>query len=147
MKTFVTILLILAVVLTIVNMCACEESQRVTIEFRNLGHEAFSADLKPCSGGYPEWHFQCDVLPLLDWDCWDLVIAFPPCTYLSWAGNRWQSEERFVKTLAAREFFYKCLHAHSHFVAVENPCGFINRELPPDQVICLNCVLLIWLIL
>lgn len=68
-------------------LVACEESQAVTIELRRLGHEAYSCDLLPCSGGHPEWHLQQDVLPLLH-EKWDMIIAFPPCTYLSNAGAR-----------------------------------------------------------
>ena len=84
-------------------LVACEESQRVTIELRKLGHEAFSCDLFSCSGNHPEWHIQSDVLPLVNGDCvfttmdgqaheisgkWDMIIAFPPCTYLTIAGTR-----------------------------------------------------------
>lgn len=68
-------------------LCACEESQAVTIELRKLGHEAYSCDIQECSGGHPEWHHQGDVVPLLE-QRWDLVIAFPPCTYLTHAGTR-----------------------------------------------------------
>lgn len=66
-------------------LVACEESQAVTIELRKLGHEAYSCDIQECSGGHPEWHIQGDVLPLLN-EKWDMIIAFPPCTYLSNAG-------------------------------------------------------------
>jgi len=62
-------------------LVACEESQAVTIELRKLGHEAYSCDIEPCSGGHPEWHLQQDVIPLLK-EKWDMIIAFPPCTYL-----------------------------------------------------------------
>ena len=66
-------------------LLACEESQAVTIELRKLGHEAFSCDLLPCSGGHPEWHYQQDVFEVID-KGWDLMIAHPPCTFLSVAG-------------------------------------------------------------
>ncbi len=66
-------------------LVACEESQAVTIELRKLGHEAYYCDIEPCSGGHPEWHLQQDVTPLLE-ERWDMIIAFPPCTYLSKAG-------------------------------------------------------------
>lgn len=84
-------------------LVACEESQAVTIELRRLGHEAYSCDIQPCSGGHPEWHIQGDVLPLLNGCCefatsdgvkhricgqWDLIIAHPPCTFLTVTGNR-----------------------------------------------------------
>lgn len=64
---------------------ACEESQAVTIELRRLGHEAYSCDIQPCSGGHPEWHIQADALELLKLK-WDMIIVFPPCTYLTAAG-------------------------------------------------------------
>ncbi len=82
-------------------LVACEESQRVCIEFRKLGHEAYSCDIELYSGGHPEWHIQEDVLPLLGGNCsfktmddkkhsiygkWDMIIAFPPCTYMTNAG-------------------------------------------------------------
>lgn len=66
-------------------LIACEESQAVCKEFRAKGHEAYSCDIEPCSGGHPEWHLQKDVLPILN-DDWDMIIAFPPCTHLSGAG-------------------------------------------------------------
>lgn len=66
-------------------LVACEESQAVTIEFRKLGHEAYSCDIEPCSGGHPEWHLQVDALELLKMK-WDLIIAHPPCTYMTNAG-------------------------------------------------------------
>lgn len=87
---------------------ACEESQRVTAEFRRRGHEAYSCDVMDQSGGHPEWHIMQDVLPLLNGDCqfqttdgvkhevvgrWNMIIAFPPCTYLTVTGNRWFSEK------------------------------------------------------
>ena len=75
-------------------LVACEESQAVTIEMRKLGHEAYSCDIEPCSGGHPEWHLQQDVVPLLYKD-WDMIIAFPPCTYLTVAGNRWFDVEKY----------------------------------------------------
>lgn len=71
-------------------LLACEESRAVTIEMRKLGHEAFSCDLLPCSGGHPEWHIQADARNVLRHDIvsvfsteWDMVIAFPPCTCLA----------------------------------------------------------------
>ena len=69
-------------------LVACEESQAVTIELRKLGHEAYSNDLVECSGGHPEWHLQKDTLELLS-EKWDMIIAFPPCTYLTVTVTRW----------------------------------------------------------
>lgn len=72
-------------------LVACEESQEVCKAFRALGHEAYSCDIQPCSGGHPEWHIQGDVLPLLK-ETWDLIIAHPPCTDLAVSGARWFEE-------------------------------------------------------
>lgn len=69
-------------------LVACEESQRVCIEFRKLGHEAYSCDILDCSGGHPEWHIKGDVIPLLN-EHWDMIIAFPPCTHLAVSGAAW----------------------------------------------------------
>ena len=69
-------------------LIACEESQAVCIEFRKRGHEAYSCDILPCSGGHPEWHIQGDVLEQLT-KGWDMMIAFPPCTHLAVSGARW----------------------------------------------------------
>lgn len=70
-------------------LVACEESQAVTIELRKLGHEAYSCDIEPCSGGHPEWHLQQDVTQLLKIE-WDMIIAFPPCTHLAVSGARFR---------------------------------------------------------
>ena len=132
-------------------LVACEESQAVTIELRRLGHEAYSCDLIECSGGHPEWHIMQDVLPLLGGNCeflsmdgqahtiegkWDMIIAHPPCTYLSNAGARWLyaggklNEERYKKGLEAKEFFLKFLNADCPRIAVENPIPSSVYELP-----------------
>lgn len=91
-------------------LVACEESQAVCKAFREKGHEAYSCDIQECSGGHPEWHIKQDVLPLLNGDCefvsadgqthsikgkWDLIIAHPPCTFLTVTGNRWFNVERY----------------------------------------------------
>ena len=107
-------------------LVACEESQRVCIELRNLGHEAFSCAILPCSGGHPEWHLQQDVTPLLK-EKWDMIIAFPPCTYLSNAGARHLykggklNEERYKKGLLAKELFMSIYNADCSKIAIENP--------------------------
>lgn len=116
-------------------LVACEESQRVTIELRKLGHEAYSCDIEPCSGGHPEWHLQQDVIPLLN-QKWDMIIAFPPCTYLSNAGARHLypkgelNQERYKKGLQAKEFFMTLLKADCPKIAVENPIPSKIYELP-----------------
>lgn len=107
-------------------LVACEESQRVCIEFRRLGHEAYSCDIESCSGGHPEWHLQQDVTELLKIK-WDLIIAHPPCTYLSNAGARhlWKghklNQERYEKGLSAKEFFMKLWNVDCPRIAIENP--------------------------
>lgn len=117
-------------------LVACEESQAVTKEFRRLGHEAYSCDVVPCSGGHPEWHLQQDVLPLLN-EHWDMIIAFPPCTYLSNAGacrlypqKGVLDVERYKKGLEAKEFFLKILNANCPRIAVENPVSSRIFEMP-----------------
>lgn len=116
-------------------LVACEESQAVCKAFRELGHEAYSCDIQECSGGHPEWHIKGDVLPLLN-EKWDLIIAHPPCTYLSNAGARWLyaggklNEERYKKGLEGKEFFLKLLSANCNHVAIENPIPSSVYDLP-----------------
>lgn len=91
-------------------LVACEESQAVCIAFRELGHEAYSCDIQPCSGAHPEWHLQVDALEMLKLK-WDLIIAHPPCTYLTNAGARWLyaghklDADRYKKGLEGKAFF------------------------------------------
>lgn len=122
-------------------LVACEESQRVCIEFRRLGHEAYSCDIEPCSGGHPEWHLQVDALEMLKIH-WDMIIAHPPCTYLSKAGAvrmRVKGEinqERFQKAMEAKAFFMEFYNADCPRIAIENPPPMKIVGLPPyDQVI------------
>lgn len=116
-------------------LVACEESQEVCKAFRALGHEAFSCDVQPCSGGHPEWHIQDDVLKHLD-DGWDLMVAHPPCTYLSRAGARWLYQggklnvNRHYSGLDAKDFFLKLLNANIPRIAIENPTPLRIYELP-----------------
>lgn len=123
-------------------LVACEESQRVCIEFRKKGHEAYSCDIIDQSGGHPEWHIMQDVIPLLNGDCefkttdvkihtiqgkWDMIIAHPPCTYLSNAGARFLypkgvlNEERLKKGLKAKDFFMQIYMADCKKIVIENP--------------------------
>lgn len=134
---------------------ACEESQTICKEFRNLGHEAYSCDLLPCSGGHPEWHFQQDVLPLLKEE-WDIVIAHPPCTYLSVSGAQWyyhpddkhlainqrRPHPKYPNRAADREdavnFFMQFVNIDTNclFVAIENPIGIMSsRWKKPTQIV------------
>lgn len=115
----------------------CEESQTVTKEFRQLGHEAYSADIQECrEDGNKDWHIKGDATVLLS-EKWDLIIAHPPCTYMSKAGARWMyptagnlSKERFEKSQDAKAFFLKCLNANSKYIAVENPVPLKIVGLP-----------------
>ena len=116
-------------------LVACEESQAVTKELRRLGREAYSCDIEPCSGGHPEWHLQQDVTQLLKMK-WDMIIAFPPCTYLSNAGAKhlWKNhvlnEERYKKGLEAKAFFLQFLNANCPRIAVENPVSSKIFDMP-----------------
>lgn len=134
-------------------LVACEESQAVTIELRKLGHEAYSCDVAGCSGGRLDWHILQDVLPLLNGDCtfhtmdgkkhriigkWDMIIAFPPCTYLTAAGavRMYKPKgvivkERFEKAMAAKEFFLKIYNANCNKICIENPTPLKVVRLPP----------------
>ena len=116
-------------------LIACEESQEVCKAFRAMGHESYSCDIEPCSGGHPEWHIQGDVIPLLK-EKWDMIIAFPPCTYLSNMGARhlWKghvlNEERFEKGMAGREFFMKIWNNQCPMIVIENPTPSKIYNLP-----------------
>jgi len=140
-------------------LVACEESQEVCKAFRERGHEAYSCDIQECSGGHPEWHIMRDVLPLLNGNCdfftvggayvviegrWDLIIAHPPCTYLTVAANKLYNVDRYgekaVKRLQDREdaigFFMKFVNADCERIAIENPVGVIStRYRKPDCII------------
>ena len=140
-------------------LVACEESQAVCKEFRKLGHEAYSCDIVPCSGGHPEWHIMQDVIPLLNGRCqftttdntehhiagrWDIIIAHPPCTYLTVTGNRWFNIERYGEKAIQRhkdrqesiEFFMEFVNADCQKIAIENPIGIMSSEWrKPDQII------------
>ena len=141
-------------------LIACEESQEVCKAFRKLGHRAFSCDIQECSGGHPEWHIQGDVLPLLNGNCtfttadththtqegrWDLIIAHPPCTYLTNVATRSFSlrctdAEKVVKRWEERAkaavFFMRFILADCDHIAVENPVGFMSTAYrKADQII------------
>lgn len=124
-------------------LVGCEESQEVCKAFRKLGHEAYSCDLIPCSGGHPEWHLQMDVFDAIKLKNWDLGIFHPPCTFMSCAGARWMyptaknlCKNRYKQAMEAKEFFMKCLNANIPFIAVENPLPLKVVGLPKEtQVI------------
>jgi len=124
-------------------LVACEESQAVTKKLRAKGHEAFSCDILPCSGGKPEWHLQQDVTELLK-QKWDMIIAFPPCTFLTVTGNRWFNIERYgdkaIKRHADRkeaiDFFMMFANADCEKIVIENPVGIMSTHYQkPNQII------------
>lgn len=140
-------------------LVACEESQAVCKAFRAKGHEAYSCDIIECSGGHPEWHIMQDVIPLLNGNCtfqtcdlqthtidgrWDIIIAHPPCTYLTVTGNRWFNVERYGEKALQRaknrelaaNFFMQFINADCDKIAVENPIGYMSTHYrKPDQII------------
>lgn len=117
-------------------LVACEESQAVTIELRRLGHEAYSCDILPCSGGHPEWHLQVDALELLKME-WDMILAFPPCTHLAVSGAKYFEEKRRDgRQQAAINFFMQFVNADCPKIAIENPVGIMSTcYRKPDQII------------
>tara|TARA_B110000208_G_C11690409_1_gene402073 strand:- start:284 stop:958 length:675 start_codon:yes stop_codon:yes gene_type:complete len=134
-------------------LVACEESQSITKELRDLGHEAFSCDLLPCSGGHPEWHYQQDVFEVIE-KGWDMMIAHPPCTYLAVSGARWMyhpddkdlpTEERrpHPKHLDRRnlqddalEFVQRLMDSPIDRIAIENPVSVISSRIKkPNQIV------------
>ena len=142
-------------------LVACEESQTVCKAFRERGHEAFSCDIQECSGGHPEWHIWGNVLPVINGfasfytmdmrlhsisEKWDLIIAHPPCTYMSNAGaarlykvidgETYINRSRFEKGMDAKEFFIEILNADCDRIAIENPTPSAVYRLPPcSQVV------------
>ena len=117
-------------------LVACEESQAVTKELRILGHEAFSCDLLPCSGGHPEWHYQQDVFDVIDMG-WDMMIAFPPCTHLALSGSmHFEKKRQDGRQQEGIDFFLKIANAKIDKIAIENPMGIMGKIYRPyDQVI------------
>lgn len=126
----------------------CEESQAVCIEFRKLGHEAYSCDIQECSGGHPEWHIQGDVFEAINSRHWDMGIFFPPCTYLTISANKWYKdqpkrksgalvgEERRKARVDAIDFFMRIYNCNIPKVSIENPIGIMSSVFrKPDQVI------------
>jgi hypothetical protein len=117
-------------------LLACEESQKVAIEFRRLGHEAYSCDTEQCSGGHPEWHLQQDVTALLK-DSWSMIIAFPPCTHIACSGARWFREKQIDgRQQGGIDFFMKFVNCDCDKIAIENPIGIMSTNYrKPDQII------------
>jgi hypothetical protein len=139
-------------------LVACEESQAVCKAFRERGHEAYSCDIIECSGGHPEWHIKWDALSLINGNCsfltadgelhkiegkWDMIIAHPPCTYMSKAGARWMfpkagqiSQERLAMAMEAKEFFFQFINADCERICVENPIPLkiVGLPIPTQKV-------------
>ena len=117
-------------------LVACEESQIVTIAFRESGHEAYSCDILPTSGDNPQWHIQGDVIPLLS-EKWDMIIAFPPCTHLAVSGAAWFEEKRKDgRQQQGIDFFMQFANANCERIAIENPVGIMSTVYrKPDQII------------
>ena len=117
-------------------LIACEESQTVCTEFRNLGHEAYSADILPTSGQHPEWHLQQDVIPLLK-EKWGIIIVFPPCTHIANSGARWFEQKRKDgRQQQGIDFFKLFTNLDCPRVAIENPVGVMSTHYRrPDQII------------
>lgn len=147
-------------------LIACEESQEVCKAFRARGHEAYSCDIQECSGGHPEWHIQGDALKYINpsvyiqtgksvihfytadgrfhefYGKWDLLIAHPPCTFLTATGNRWFNVEKYGERAIVRageraraaEFFMEFVNARCEKICIENPVGFMSTQYrKPDQ--------------
>lgn len=117
-------------------LVACEESQTVCKAFRAKGHEAYSCDILPCSGGHPEWHLQQDITPLLEQE-WDIVIAFPPCTHLAVSGAAWFEKKRADgRQQQGIDFFMLFANAKCDKIVIENPVGIMSSQYrKPDQII------------
>lgn len=146
-------------------LVACEESQAVTIELRRLGHEAYSCDIEPCSGGHPEWHIQGNAMIILNGHMsycrrdvykapfplfrtqdgsfhtlprrWDMILAFPPCTNLAVSGARYFAEKvKDGSQQASIEFFMRFARSDCPKIAIENPIGIMSSKWrKPDQII------------
>ena len=117
-------------------LVACEESQAVTFAYRNKGYEAYSCDIQNTSGDHPQWHILADAISEAYSGKYDMMIAFPPCTYLSRCGARWMfpkgkiNKERYNKALLAKDFFMKLYNAPIKHIAIENPTPLKIVDLP-----------------
>ena len=124
-------------------LIACEESQAITKSFRKLGFKAYSCDLLPCSGGHPEWHIQGDAIKEAYSGKYDLMIAHPPCTFLSVSGARWMynkdgsvNQERLKNQNKALAFVQKLMDSPIKRIAVENPVSVISTKIrKPNQIV------------
>lgn len=140
-------------------LVACEESQEVCKAFREKGHRAFSCDIQKCSGGHPEWHINYSCTQIMWGGCefmtqdgahheidgpWDLIIAHPPCTYLTVSGNAWfnmekyntKAKSRYMNRVDGIRFFMEFVTCNARKLVIENPIGIMsNVYRKPDQII------------
>ena len=124
-------------------LIACEESQTVCKAFRKRGHEAYSCDILPCSGGHPEWHIQEDVLKIINSPVrsygvrWDMMIAFPPCTHLAVSGAKhFEQKRKDGRQKEGIDFFMEFVNSDIPKIAIENPVGIMSTIYrKPDQII------------
>lgn len=115
-----------------------EESQAGALAFRSKGFNAFSCDIKNCSGGAPQFHLRTDIMEALFLKRWHIVVLHPPCTYLSGSGLHWNKRrsDRAAKTEAAIEYVKKLMSYPFPYVAMENPVGALStRYKKPTQII------------
>lgn len=142
-------------------LVGCEESQEITKAFRELGHEAYSCDIQPCSGGHPEWHIEGDIFDVLmfgyDWPLsgegpafaldhdrgevpfWDLIILHPPCTYLAVSGNRWYGKgmpghDKRINAQKWTQALWSLAKSRANYAALENPVGVLDLGVKPQYV-------------
>ena len=118
-------------------LIGCEESQEVCKAFRALGFEAYSCDILQCSGGHPEWHIQTDILDVVNLPIWDLIIAHPPCTYLTSRAQLWNKVyDRKTERRDAINFFMSFTKLSTPYIAIENPVGIMSTLYKkPTQII------------
>jgi hypothetical protein len=135
-------------------LVGCEESQAITKHLRILGHEAYSCDLLPCSGGHPEWHIHGDVFQAIKSKTWDMAIFHPPCTFLAGSAVQWLSHpddknlpfdlrrphpkypNRRQDMLDSVDFVKALYNCEIPYVAIENPVGLLSSKWQkPDQIV------------
>ncbi len=118
-------------------LIGCEESQAVTVALRERGHEAYSCDILPCSGGHPEWHYQADIFEVLHGGGFGVLIAFPPCTHLAVSGAAWFEQKRKDgRQQEGVDFFMRIANYPIQYKAIENPMGIMSKLYrKPDQII------------
>ena len=115
-------------------LVACEFSGIVREAFRAKGHDAWSCDLLPADDNSP-FHFQEDVLNIIKYNNWDLMIGHPPCTHLAVSGARW-FKDKIIEQQEATKFFMVLANCKIPKIAIENPIGIMSTHYrKPDQII------------